>query len=85
MRNPPATRASYISTARNRCTLSGLDEKILRKLAADASNVLKPRTDLKHRTRKTPNANWRWPRKLESAIARAIPLIPGWQLAAFRN
>jgi serine phosphatase RsbU (regulator of sigma subunit) len=74
----------YLDSTQAMHALSGLDERILRKLAADASSVLE-RLELiaNIEQRKTLERELALAEEAQHALLpRTIPLIPGWQLAA---
>ena len=75
----------YLDSTQPMHALSGLDEKILRKLAADASNVLERLELISNiEQRKTLERELALAEEAQKALLpRTIPLIPGWQLAAF--
>jgi phosphoserine phosphatase RsbU/P len=75
----------YLDSTQPMHALSGLDEKILRKLAADASNVLERLELISNiEQRKTLERELALAEEAQNALLpRTIPVIPGWQLAAF--
>ena len=75
----------YLDSTQPMHALSGLDEKILRKLAADASNILERLELISNiEQRKTLERELALAEEAQNALLpRTIPLIPGWQLAAF--
>jgi len=75
----------YLDSTQPMHALSGLDEKILMKLAADASNVLERLELISNiEQRKTLERELALAEEAQNALLpRTIPLIPGWQLAAF--
>jgi phosphoserine phosphatase RsbU/P len=75
----------YLDSTQPMHALSGLDEKILRKLAADASNVLERLELISNiEQRKTLERELALAEEAQNALLpRTIPVIRGWQLAAF--
>lgn len=75
----------YLDSTRPMHALSGLDERILKKLAADAGNILE-RIELINtiEQRKTLERELALAEETQKALLpRVIPVIPGWELAAF--
>jgi phosphoserine phosphatase RsbU/P len=75
----------YLDSTRPMHALTGLDEKILRKLAADASNVLERLELISNiEQRKTLERELALAEEAQNALLpRTIPRIPGWEIAAF--
>ena len=75
----------YLDSTKPMHALSGLDEKILKKLAADAGNVLE-RIELIENIeqRKTLERELALAEETQKALLPSvIPVIPGWELATF--
>ena len=75
----------YLDSTMPMHALSGLDEKILRKLAGDASNVLERMELISNiEQRRTLERELALAEEAQNALLpRTIPVIPGWELAAF--
>ena len=75
----------YLDSTHPMHALSGLDEKILKKLAGDAGNVLERIEFVKGaQQRKTLERELALAEETQKALLPiVIPVVPGWQLAAF--
>jgi len=75
----------YLDSTHPMHALSGLDEKILKKLAGDAGNVLERIEFVKGaQQRKTLERELALAEETQKALLPSvIPVVPGWQLAAF--
>ncbi len=75
----------YLDSTHPMHALSGLDEKILKKLARDAGNVLERIEFVKGaQQRKTLERELALAEETQKALLPSvIPVVPGWQLAAF--
>jgi phosphoserine phosphatase RsbU/P len=75
----------YLDSTHPMHALSGLDEKILKKLAGDAGNVLERIEFVKGaQQRKTLERELALAEEMQKALLpNVIPVVPGWHLAAF--